>query len=194
MIRASCPWGFRGLRRTFYSLFFRARRFSPTGRGKRAKLTKLQIWLPTNVSFDQHGEKGTSKLKTRVLEALGLQGWSFSEASGGPLQLPFPSACRGKEILGLSKMLAIAFPLCLSRERQFQGVARKPKSVPFRMILGTSSGFSRSPFPFACRRKGCFRVPRTCSQWPFPPACRGKGNFRAPPGTPQSGWGALETQ
>ena len=62
-------------------------------------------------------------------------------------------------MLGFSKMLAIAFPLCLSRERQFQGVARKPKSVPFRMILGSSSGFSRSPFPLACRRKGCFRVP-----------------------------------
>ena len=105
-----------------------------------------------------------------------------------------PLPVEEKAISGLSKMLAIAFPLCLSRERQFQGVARKPKSVPFRMILGTSSGFSRSPFPFACRRKGCFRVPRACSQWPFPPACRGKGNFRAPPGTPQSGWGALETQ
>ena len=56
-----------------------------------------------NVSLDQHGEKGTSNLKTGVLEALGLQGWSFSEASWGHLDT-----------------LAIAFPLCLSRERQFR--------------------------------------------------------------------------
>ena len=49
-----------------------------------------------------------------------------------------------KTILGLSKMLAIAFPLCLSRERQFQGVARKPKTVPF------------LPLSFACQGKGYF--------------------------------------
>ena len=106
--------------------------------------------LPTSVFLDQHGGKGTSKLKTRVLDALGLQGVSFSEASGchlPPLAIAF-TLCLSRKTLFRDSLgkLAIAFPPCLSRKRRFQGVARRPKSAPFRMILGTSSGSSRSPF------------------------------------------------
>ena len=97
---------------------------------------------------------------------------SFWGSFGYPCNCLSPLLVEEKAISCFSKLLAIACPLCLSRERQFQGMARTPKSVPFRMILDTSSGFSRSRFPLACRRKGCFRAPRACSRWPFPPACR----------------------
>ena len=64
-----------------------------------------------------------------------------------PLAIAF-TLCLSRKTLFRDSLgkLAIAFPPCLSRKRRFQGVARRPKSAPFRMILGTSSGSSRSPF------------------------------------------------
>ena len=119
---------------------------------------------------------------------------SFRGSCGTPCDCLYLLPVKEKAISEPSGNARIAFPPCLSRKRRFQGVARKPRSVPFRRILGTSSGPSRSPFPVACQRKGCFRAPWACSRWPFPPACRGKGNFKALLGIPQSAQGALEVE
>ena len=135
--------------------------------------------------LDQHGEKGTLKLKTRVLDALGLQKGPCSDDLGrhlGSLTIAF-SLCLSRERLfqGSLGMLAMAFSLCLSRKRHFQGPPRRPNTVPLPTILDASFGSSRLPLPPACRGKGYFRAPWECSRWPFPPACRGKGFFSGAP-------------
>ena len=79
--------------------FFRARHFPPTGTGKRANESKTKIVLPKSVFLDQQSEKGTFKLKTRVLDALGLQEGPFSDDSGphlGSLAIAFSPSERGK--------------------------------------------------------------------------------------------------
>ena len=167
--------------------FLNARAFSSTGTGKRQSHgLKLEFWTarmpfprqaegkgnsnenhhfqPDCLFLDQHGEKGTLKLKTRVLDALGLQKRPCSDDFGRHLG-----------------SLAIAFSPCLSRKRHFQGPPRRPNTVPLPTILDASFGSSRLPLPPACRGKCYFRAPWECSRWPFPPACRGKGLFSGAP-------------
>ncbi len=76
----------------------------------------------------QQGEKGTSKLKTLVLDALGLQKGSCSDDSGccfGSLAMSFsPCLSRKRLFQGTLGMLGTAFSPCLSRKRLFQSTPR----------------------------------------------------------------------
>ena len=183
-----------------------SRAFSSTSRGKRALGRKTHIFSPIQpdcLFLVQQSEKGTFKLKTRVLDALGLQKGPLLSDSGrclGSLAMSFspclsrkrlfqgtlgmlgtafsPCLSRKRLFQGSLGMLTTAFSPCLSRKKQLQGSRGRPKTAPFRTILDTSLSPLRLPFPLACRGKGCFRAPWECSRWPFPSACRGKGNFR----------------
>ena len=157
------------------------RAVSSTGRRKREFEQKTNV-QPDCLFLDQQGEKGTFKLKTRVLDALDLQERPLLSDSGrclGSLAIAFsPCLSRKRLFQGSLGMLTTAFSPCLSRKKQLQGSRGRPKTAPFRTILDTSLSPLRLPFPLACRGKGCFRAPWECSRWPFPSACRGKGNFR----------------
>ena len=84
----------------------------------RAKNTYFQ---PDCLFLDQQGEKGTLKLKTRVLDALGLQKRPCSDDLGrhlGSLAIAFsPCLSRKRLFQGSLGMLAMAFSPCLSRKR-----------------------------------------------------------------------------
>ena len=134
--------------------------------------------------LDQHGGKGAPKLKTRVLDALGLQKGPLLSDSGrclGSLAIAFsPCLSRKRLFQGTLGMLAIAFPPCLSRKRLFQSPPERPKSGPFRTILIASFGPSRRPFPPQGEGKGKVHATFASSRLPFAPTCRGKGDFKPP--------------
>ena len=138
------------------------RAVSSTGRRKRQAERKTHIFSP--IAFSSTSTvKRALKLKTRVLDALGLQKSPYSDDLGrhlGSLVIAF-SLCLSRKRLfqGSLGMLAMAFSPCQSRKRHFRGSTKRPNTVPLPTILDASFVSSRLPFPPACRGKGYFRAP-----------------------------------
>ena len=136
VIRASGPGVSRGRGGNSMKSAFPRAPFSSTGRGKMKNKQKTKAVLPKSVFLDQQGEKGTFKLKTRVLEALGLQGGSFSDASGGhfgALAIAFsPSGRRKRHI---SQRFASS-KLSFSPQGEGKGNSELPPIPPQRSLFG----------------------------------------------------------